>query len=61
MTPGSTPPASLDRWREGFKAQATTNFDSGLLTKTLGSVIFCSNSPKPALPAFLQTPLDTND
>lgn len=53
----ATSVASLDGCREGFKAQATANFDSGLLTKAFRSVIFCSDSPKPAQPAFFTDPV----
>lgn len=46
--------------RDSNKAQATANFDSGLLTKAFRSVIFHCDSPKPSLLEFLEIPLDSN-
>ena len=53
--------ASLDGWREGFKAQPTASFDSEPLTKAFRSVIFRGDYLKPALLDFAQIPLDSND
>lgn len=57
----ATSVASLDGWREGFKAPANANCDSGRLTKAFRSVIFCCDDPEPALLDFVQIPLDAND
>lgn len=57
----ATSVASLDGWREGFKAQPTASFDSGPLTKAFRSVIFRGDYLKPALLDFAQIPLDSND
>lgn len=53
----ATSVASLDGWREGFKAQATANFDEGPLIKACRSVIFRCDSPKPALRDFFTDPI----